>query len=53
MQEIDRRRLSFKAAEAGEVKPGQDRIGPTMRQMIAIWRREMDAATERVSAWIS
>jgi len=53
MQEIDRRRLSFADAEAGRVREGQDRIGPTMRQMIAIWRRETEASFGKVSAWIS
>jgi hypothetical protein len=53
MQEIDRRRLSFEAAENGEVKPGQDRIGPTMRQMITLWRRDMATSFASIQPWIS
>jgi len=53
MQEIDRRRLSFADAEEGKVKPGQDRIGPTMRQMIHLWRKEVATSFEPINAWIT
>jgi hypothetical protein len=53
MQEVDRRRLSFQNAEDGNVKPGQDKMGPTMRQMVTIWRREMEAAFAPIASWIS
>ena len=52
MHEIERRRLSFADAEAGRVKPGQDRIGPVNRQLIAIWRREMTAAFANIAQWM-
>ena len=52
MHEIDRRRISFADAEAGRVKEGQDKIGPTSRQMIALWRREMEASFAKVSEWL-
>ena len=52
MHEIERRRLSFADAEAGLVKPGQDRIGPVNRQLIAIWRREMSAAFANIAQWM-
>lgn len=53
MQDVDRRRLGFQDAENGRVKPGQDRIGPTMQQMIFMWRREMESAFSSISPWIS
>lgn len=53
MHEIDRRRLSFQDAEAGAVKPGQERIGPVNRQLISLWRKEMEASFAPVVAWIS
>jgi hypothetical protein len=53
MQDVDRRRLSFQDAEAGAVKPGQERIGPTMRQMIALWRRGMEERFAPVATWIN
>jgi hypothetical protein len=53
MQDIDRRRLSFQAAQAGIGKPGQDKLGPTRRQMIAMWRRQMDANFAPVASWIN
>lgn len=53
MQEVDRRRLSFQDAEDGAVKSGQEKMGPTMRQMIAIWRREMEACITPIASWIS
>jgi hypothetical protein len=52
MTEVDRRRIMFEDAEAGRVKEGQDRIGPINRQMIAIWRREMDAAFADVADFL-
>lgn len=52
MHEIDRRRLGFADAEAGKVKPDQDKVGPTARQVIAIWRREMEASFEPVLSWL-
>lgn len=52
MQEIDKRRLYFADAQAGKVKPGQDPLGPTARQMVALWRRAMDAAFAPVEQWL-
>lgn len=52
MQEIERRRLSFQAAEDGRVKPDQDRLPPTMQQMVALWRRATADAFRQVDAWI-
>lgn len=53
MQEVDRRRLSFQDAEDGKVKPGQDKLGPTMRQMISLWRRDTEASMQAIGAWIT
>jgi hypothetical protein len=53
MQDVDRRRLSFQDAEDGNVKPGQERMGPTMRQMISLWRRDMESNTAQISSWIT
>ncbi|NPD69995.1 hypothetical protein HN018_27390 (plasmid) [Lichenicola cladoniae] len=50
--EIDMRRLTFAAAEAGRVKPGQDPIGPWKRQQIALWRRSMEEAFAPVADWL-
>ena len=52
MAEVDRRRLMFEDAEASRVKPGQDRIGPINRQMIAIWLRQMNTAFADVADWL-
>jgi hypothetical protein len=52
MHEVEQRRLSFDDAAAGMVKPGQDKIGPVNRQLIAIWRREMAAAFSKVAQWM-
>lgn len=52
MHEIDQRRLRFGEAQAGKVKAGQPPLGPTMRQMVALWRRAMDAAFAPVEAWL-
>ena len=52
MHEIDRRRLMFADAQHGKVKPGQTPLGPTMRQMVAIWRRSMEAAFAPVAEWL-
>ena len=53
MHEIERRRLSFQDAEAGAVKPGQDKIGPVNRQLISLWRREMETSFGPILPWIS
>jgi len=52
MHEIERRRLMFADAQEGRVKPGQPPLGPTMRQMVAIWRRAMEAAFAPISEWL-
>jgi hypothetical protein len=53
MQEVDRRRLSFEDAEAGKIKPGQDRFPPTMQQQVALWRRATAEAFQPIAAWIA
>lgn len=52
MHEIDRRRLLFVDAQAGEVKSGQSPLGPTTRQMVALWRRAMKAAFAPIAEWL-
>ena len=52
MHEVDRRRLSFADAAAGAVKPDQEKIGPTSRQLITMWRREMEASFAPVASWL-
>jgi DNA-binding transcriptional LysR family regulator len=52
MHEIDKRRLYFADAQAGRVKAGQLPLGPTVRQMVALWRRAMDAAFAPVGSWL-
>jgi hypothetical protein len=52
MHEIDQRRLLFAEAEKGKVKAGQSPLGLTVRQMIAMWRRGMEAAFAPVSEWL-
>lgn len=49
--ELDRRRLSFAAAERGD-DGGSHGIGPWKRQQIATWRRAMEAAFAPVSDWL-
>ena len=46
MQDVDARRLSFAAATEGTALP------PTARQMVKMWRREMEKAFEQVTPWI-
>ena len=53
MQEIDRRRLGFQDAEDGRVKAGQEKIGPVNRQLISLWRREMERSFATVAPWIT
>jgi hypothetical protein len=53
MQDVDRRRLSFRDAEAGKIKPGQDRFPPTMQQMVALWRRATAEAFQPIATWIA
>lgn len=50
--EIDLRRLTFAAAEAGQVKEGQVPVGLWKRQQIALWRRAMEQAFAPVSDWL-
>lgn len=50
--EIDMRRLTFTAAEAGRVREGQAPIGPWKRQQIARWRRAMEEAFAPVADWL-
>jgi hypothetical protein len=50
--EVDLRRLTFSAAEAGKTKEGQDPIGPWKRQQIAMWLRDMERAFEPVAHWL-
>ena len=52
MQDVDGRRIGFADAEAGNVKPGQEKLGPVRRQMVAMWRREMAACTAPIAQWI-
>jgi hypothetical protein len=52
MHEIDSRRLYFADAQDGRVKPGQKPLGPTTRQMVALWRRAMDEAFRSVEDWL-
>jgi DNA-binding transcriptional LysR family regulator len=52
MHEIDQRRLTFSDAQEGKVKAGQSPLGPTMRQMVAIWRRAMEVAFAPVAEWL-
>jgi hypothetical protein len=52
MPEIDERRLTFAAAEAGKVKPSQAPIGPWRRQQIALWRKTMEANFGPVAHWL-
>ena len=43
MQDVDARRLSFAAATEGAALP------PTARQMVQMWRRDMEKAFEEVT----
>jgi hypothetical protein len=52
MQLVDRRRQSFQDAADGKDKPGHDVMGPTMRQMVAMWLRDVDQSTQGISSWI-
>jgi hypothetical protein len=52
MHEIDQRRLTFADAQQGKVKPGQEPLGLTVRQMVAIWRRGMESAFAPASGWL-
>ncbi len=53
MHEVDIRGLSFKDAQAGNVKSGQAKIGPVNRQLVALWLREMEASFAPILSWIS
>jgi hypothetical protein len=52
MHEIDQRRLTFADAQKGRVKPGQEPLGLTMRQMVTIWRRGMESAFTPAEEWL-
>lgn len=57
MPEVDRRRLSYQEAQEGVAGRGtegdQRPLGPTMRQMVAMWRRQMTANFKDVAPWLS
>ncbi len=50
--EINDRRLTFAAAEAGQVKNGQTPMGLWNRQLIAKWRRDMETNFAGVAEWL-
>jgi hypothetical protein len=50
--EIDSGRLSFAAAEEGRARDGQLALGVWKRQLVAIWRREMETAFASVAEWL-
>jgi hypothetical protein len=50
--EVDDRRITFAAAEASQTKQGQSPIGPWNRQLIANWRRDMEASFAPVADWL-
>ena len=41
------------ATEDGRVKAGQGKIGPVKRQLISLWRREMERSFATVAPWIT
>ncbi|UZO94917.1 hypothetical protein [Roseomonas mucosa] len=50
--EVDDRRLTFAAAEAGQAGTGQAPLGLWNRQLVANWRRQMEANFAPVAAWL-
>ena len=52
IQEVENRRLTFRAAEAGETGRGLPPLGAINRQRVALWLREMDTEFEPVSTWL-
>jgi hypothetical protein len=50
--EVDARRLTFAAAEAGNVKEGQSPIGLWDRELITLWRRVMEQNFAPVADWL-
>jgi len=52
LHEVENRRLSFAAAEAGQTKRELPPLGLTNRQRVAIWLRDMNAAFEPVADWL-
>ena len=52
LHEVENRRLSFAAAQAGETKRGLPALGLTNRQRVANWLREMVTAFAPVAEWL-
>lgn len=52
MQELDRQRLMFSAAETGQVGEGQTKLGFTERHIVKVWRRQMRAAFAPIQDWL-
>lgn len=50
--QIEKRRLTFAAAEAGMRKAGQAPISPRHRQTVANWRRSMDDNFRDTAGWL-
>lgn len=51
--EINARRLSFTAAEAGAVAEGVPPLGPWNRQLITMWLRAMEHNFAAVASWLA
>ena len=51
--EINARRLSFTAAEAGAATEGVPPLGPWNRQLITMWLRAMENNFASVADWLA
>ena len=52
MQDLDRQRMMFYAAESGRVSEGQTALGFTQAHMVKIWRRQMRTAFSPIQDWL-
>lgn len=50
--EVDRRRLTFRAAAEGRTARGLPPLGPVKRSQISKWVRQMEDVLEPVAGWL-
>lgn len=52
IQDVENRRLTFRAAESGESGRGLPPLGAINRQRVALWLREMESEFKSVADWM-
>jgi hypothetical protein len=53
MQRIERARVTFREMEQGRVPTGDEAIGPTTKQMVTIWLRQIEQTLSPIWPWLA